>query len=83
MVVTLNKEVITKQVSNLNSSPAPTTVLKDYHIKGTVVKEVPFILDNYNKYEPYLLDGNTLERVYNLVNENEMTKNKKEVIYYN
>lgn len=82
MVVTLNRTVIANQVNNINSFPEPTIVLKDYCIQGTVVKEVPFILDNHNKYDPYLLDGNTLERVYNLINENELNENRKQIIYY-
>lgn len=82
MVVTLNKQDINKQMSNLKSFPLPKTVLKDYHIQGTTIKEVPFILDDYNKHDPYLLDGNTLERVYNLINENKLKKNRKEAIYY-
>ena len=82
MVVTLNKQDINKQMSNLKSFPLPKTVLKDYHIQGTAIKEVPFILDDYNKHDPHLLDGNTLERVYNLINENKLKKNRKEAIYY-
>ena len=51
----------------------------DYYIQGVIVKNVPYILNKHDLYEPHLLDGNTLERVYELINENH---SKKPVIYY-
>jgi len=51
----------------------------DYHIQGVVIKNVPFIVNKYNKYEPYLLDGNTLERVYELLDKN---FSNKPILYY-
>jgi len=82
MVVTLNKKTIANQVSHLNRSPKPKTVLRDYHIQGSVVKNVPFLVSKHNAYEPYLLSGETLERVYRLLDENRLNDDNEQIIYY-
>lgn len=51
-----------------------TKFVFDYHIQGVVIKNVPYILNKHNPYEPYLLDGQTLERVYELLDQNHLNK---------
>lgn len=51
----------------------------DYHIQGIVIKNVPYIPNKHNPYEPHLLTGQTLERVYHLIDTNQ---SNKPVIYY-
>lgn len=51
----------------------------DYHIQGVVIKNVPYIPNEHDMFEPYLLSGETLEHVYELLDKN---FSNKPILYY-
>lgn len=77
MPVNLNKPIKVPRV------PKRPTVMRDYVIDGVTVTDVPFHVSTYNRQEPYLLDGDTLEQVYRLLDENNARRHKRMIIPYN